>query len=69
MRQGRNGDRQWSGAGEGQEAHVTPAVTITISWALGSLQPTENPQSPYTQRSFQGARIENNQYPHLLSDI
>lgn len=70
MWQGRNGDRQWSREREVQEAKVTPVTTSHHFLGSGFVRAgQENPQSPFTHCSFQGARIENNQYPHLLSDI
>lgn len=70
MLQGRNGDRQWRGEREVEEANVTPVTTSHHFLGSGCVTAgKKNPQSPYIQCSFQGARIENNQYPHLLSDI
>lgn len=69
MLQERNGDRQWKGEREVQEANVTPLTTSHHFLGSGFVTAgKENPQSPSIQYSFQGARIENNQYPHLLSD-
>lgn len=68
----RGGMETGNGAGKGkvQEAKVTPVTTSHHFLGSGFVTAgQENPQSPYTQCSFQGARIENNQYPHLLSDI
>lgn len=55
MQQGRNGDRQWSGAGEGQEAHVTPAVTshhfLGSRFTTADREPPESLHTAFFSRS------------------